>query len=141
MLKFYQIFKILPKIILAVLALFPVTAWGAFNLDCTTTDYSQSGYSESWGKTWVPTHNSFVIDGDEIYHQDFDIVGEVTTEDSQRLNFKIDFDPADFEQDQGAWLKGTYFKTTKKFVIFVNFWGNYKSSGGIWGICHEQPIM
>ena len=135
--KFYQI----SRIIFAALVFSPATAWGAFSLDCTTTDYSQSGYSESWGKAWVPTHNRFEIDGDEIYHLNFDIVGEITQENSQRLNFEMDFDPADFEQDQGAWLKGTYFKTTKKLVMFVNFWSSYESSGGIWGECREQTIM
>ena len=35
-------------------------------LDCETTNYAISGYSEEWGKSWVPEKHSVIISGGVI---------------------------------------------------------------------------
>ena len=107
-------------------------------LDCEVTNYSISGYSEEWSKSWVPPRYSLIVAGGKVELMGRTATGRVTRDTSERL--EVIFDGAKDTRIDGGYLKGVYFKTNNKFMARVGFRGGYKESGPIWGLCQATSI-
>ena len=107
-------------------------------LDCEVTNYTLSGYSEKWGKSWVPPRYSVIISGGKVELMGRTVTGRVTRDTSKRV--EVVFDSATDTRNDGGFLKGIYFKTNRKFMARVGFNGGYQDSGPIWGLCQETSI-
>lgn len=104
-------------------------------LNCETTNYAISGYSEEWGKSWVPEKHSVIISGGVIKSINKGAIGRVTRDTKERIEFI--FDGAKDTRNDGAVLKVVYFRTSGKFMARVQPRGGYTASGPIWGVCKE----
>ena len=104
-------------------------------LNCETTNYSISGYSEEWAKSWVPEKHSVIISGGVIKSINKGAIGRVTRDTKERIEFI--FDEAKDTRNDGAVLKAVYFRTSGKFMARVEPRGGYDPSGPIWGVCKE----
>ena len=107
-------------------------------LDCEVTNYSLSGYSEKWSKSWVPPRYSLIVSGGKVDLMGSTATGRVTRDTSERL--EVIFDDAKDKRNDGGFLKGIYFKTNNKFMAQVGFSGGYQDSGPIWGLCQQTSI-
>ena len=104
-------------------------------LNCETTNYAISGYSEEWGKSWVPEKHSVIISGGVIKSINLGAIGRVTRDTKERIEFI--FDKAKDTRADGAVLKAVYFRTSGKYMARVQPSGGYNASGPIWGVCEE----
>ena len=125
---------------LLLVLIWTITANASTTLQCEVTSYQQalnSGYTLKWAKSWVPENFNAEIDETGIIR-----VGEYR----QSLisnNFKgdkIEFSINVPDRDDGAIIKGTYFKKKKKFAVKVDYDVRYSDSGLIWGVCKELNI-
>lgn len=107
-------------------------------LNCETTNYAISGYSEEWGKSWVPEKHSVVISGGVIKSINKGAIGRVTRDTQERIEFV--FDKAKDTRADGAVLKAVYFRASGKFMAKIQPSGGYAASGPIWGVCEEVRI-
>lgn len=101
-------------------------------LNCETTNYAISGYSEEWGKSWVPEEHSVIISGGVIKSINKGANGRVTRDTKERIEFV--FDKAKNTRADGAVLKAVYFRASGKFMATVQPSGGYEASGPIWAM-------
>ena len=104
-------------------------------LNCETTNYAISGYSEEWGKSWVPEKHSVIISGGVIKSMNKGAIGRVTRDTKERIEFV--FDKAKDTRVDGAVLKAIYFRASGKYMARVQPSGGYEASGPIWGVCEK----
>lgn len=104
-------------------------------LECKTTDYSQSGYSDEWSRSWVPPQHTAIIFNGRIESLTTNAVGKVTRETDTKIEFI--FDRQSDSRNDGAKVKGVYFKTNGKIMARIEPRGGYRPSGPIWGVCEE----
>ena len=104
-------------------------------LNCETTNYAVSGYSEEWGKSWVPEKHSVIISGGVIKSINKGAIGRVTRDTKERIEFV--FDKAKDTRVDGAVVKAVYFRTSGKYMARVQPSGGYQASGPIWGVCEK----
>ena len=104
-------------------------------LTCNTTKYNQSGYPESWGKSWVPSqHQLEITDGVvSIYGN----TGKITKDTEKRLEFQHDIHEGPVS---GYQVRVIYFRANRKLAIRIQAPSGYKSSGPIWGVCEENTF-
>ena len=127
-------------IILCLMLLWAIPSHASTSLDCQVTSYQQainSGYDLEWAKSWVP----------ERFDAEMDETGIIRVGDYQRhlitnshSGDKIEFSitiPIRLDNDDGAVIKGTYFKKKQKFAVKVVYDVRYIDSGLIWGKCEE----
>jgi len=127
------------RFVLAFMFLFSFahSASAALELKCEMTNYNRSGYSEKWGKSWIPVETVYKIDGDVIKSIRWDS-GKITSNTSDKIVFFWQLDKN--RHKQFPKIKGTYFKNTGKVVFKVDFPNHLalRDSEGIWGQCVER---
>lgn len=106
-------------------------------LQCEVTSYQQalnSGYTLEWAKSWVPETFEAEIDESGIIR-----VGEFRKSliSNNDKGNKIEFSISVPNRDDGAVIKGTYFKKKQKFAVKIDYDVRYVDSGLIWGVCKE----
>jgi hypothetical protein len=133
----------MPKLRLKFVSLFlvsliwTISANASITLQCEVTSYQQalnSGYTLKWAKSWVPENFNAEIDETGIIR-----VGEYRKSliSNNFKGDKIEFSINVPDRDDGAIIKGTYFKKKKKFAVKVDYDVRYTDSGLIWGVCRE----
>ena len=124
-------------IILCLTLLWAFPSYASTSLECKVTSYQQainSGYDLEWAKSWVP----------ERFDAEMDETGIIRVGDYQKhlitnshSGDKIEFSISIPDRDDGAVIKGTYFKKKQKFAVKVDYDVRYIDSGLIWGKCKE----
>jgi len=105
-------------------------------LVCNSENYSNIGYSEDWGKSWIPEEQNYNIVADKIYAIGGGS-GNITKDNSERIEFKIE--PQQKRKDGGHVL-GVYFRTTNLIMTRIKFSSGYENSGYIKGKCTEEEL-
>jgi len=125
------------RVIISMIIILNTTqALADLKLSCKTTNYSISGYSEDWGKSWIPVEHDVVVSEDKVYSTTTGKDGKVTLETDSKIEF-VFF--TDGRQD-AAKVKGVYFKTNGKLMTRIEPSGGYRASGPIWGLCSEERM-
>ena len=71
-------------------------------LNCKTTKYQNSGYSEEWSKSWVPPTFSLVVSGGIVELLGRNVKGRVTRDSNDRI--EISFDDFSSARNDGGYL-------------------------------------
>ena len=112
----------MPKLRLKFVSLFlvsliwTISANASITLQCEVTSYQQalnSGYTLKWAKSWVPENFNAEIDETGIIR-----VGEYRKSliSNNFKGDKIEFSINVLDRDDGAIIKGTYFKKKKSLL-------------------------
>ena len=105
-------------------------------LTCNTTKYNQSGYPESWGKSWVPSQHQLEITDEKVVSI-YGNTGKITKDTEKRLEFQHDIHEGPVS---GYQVRVIYFRANGKLAIRIQAPSGYKSSGPIWGVCEENTF-
>ena len=121
------------KIFLAILILtfsFSKLSYSNSYLSCSDFNYSNLGYSEKWGKSWIPENLIINKNSDELYVRGKKAV--ITEDTDTKLKF---YYKHEHKSQTYTVLKFLFFKTNNKINISFDLPGGYKTPGDIWGKC------
>ncbi|MDB3880485.1 hypothetical protein N9315_05185 [Alphaproteobacteria bacterium] len=105
-------------------------------LVCNFENYSNIGYSEDWGKSWIPEQQNYNIVADKIYAIG-NGSGNITKDNSERIEFKIE---KTAKRKDDGYVLGVYFRTTNLIMTRIKFNSGFKDSGYIKGKCTEEEL-
>lgn len=122
-------------IILILTVTFSKLGYSTSYLSCNDFNYSGTGYSDSWGKSWVPENLQITKNGNEIYISGKK--GTITEDSDTKLKFyrKQEHNTKKNGLNSYTIVKYIFFKTNNKFNVGFLVPAGTRKAGDIWGKC------
>lgn len=122
-------------IILMLSVSFSKLVYSNNSLSCNNMNYNNTGYSTSWGKSWIPENVKITRNGDEMYISGKKVI--ITEDSDTKLKFyrKQEHNTKKNSKNSYTIVKYIYFKTTNKLNVSFLVPGGFRTAGDIWGEC------
>ena len=105
-------------------------------LECVFDKYRNSGYGLEQSKGWIPEEQSHIIQSDKISkHVVYGLSGNIMRDNNKRIDFEY---KSEHQGSEVTW-KYTYFRTTNKVAVKVDF-KHHRDIKNVWGKCNETPV-
>ena len=122
-------------IILILTVTFSKLGYSTTYLSCNNMNYNNTGYSTSWGKSWIPENVKITRNGDEMYISGKKVI--ITEDSDTKLKFyrKHEHNAKKVGKNSYTIVKYIHFKATNKLNVSFIVPGGFRTAGDIWGEC------